>query len=197
MGRFTVIFMVYFLTMVVIKAGQFRIKGEGGGVVMDDWTFSAIFASYLIVVTGALYEYFWTAPRVAPVVSIVGYCLATAGVVIMRRCIRSLGPYWSPRIEVKKGHQIREEGPYRASRHPYYLASLLELGGLCLILNSFRMFAYLVVVHIPIVMARIRSEERVLTTVLGSRYVQYKERIPIIPVLPSLTAALLRKFDRL
>ena len=94
----------------------------------------------------------------------------------------TLGRYWSIRIEIKKDHQVVEKGPYRVSRHPYYLGASLELVGLCLILNSFRTLVYILSVHAALTMARISCEERVLVAFLGNRYWDYKKRVGVLPL---------------
>jgi len=182
LSSFTAIFLLYFLIVVIIKVAVFRMRGEEGGDLKDNWTFPAIFTSYLVAVMGSLAEFFLRTPEVNPFVSLSGYVLATGGVIITRRCVMTLGRWWSVRIEIKKGHQVVEEGPYRISRHPYYLATLLELGGLSLILNSFRTLLYIVLVHIPILVARISSEERVLSRALSPTYPDYKKRTRVIPL---------------
>ena len=183
---FTATFLAYFCIAVIIKVRLFHIQGGKAEILVDNWTFSAAFVSYMVVVTGSLYEYFFTGPQVILPIAMLGYMTATAGLMITRYSVRSLGPYWSVRIEVKRGHEILVKGPYRFSRHPYYLATLLELGGLCLILNSFWTLLYLSVAHIPILVARIQSEERVLIASLGERYLAYRNRVPILPTLSSL-----------
>jgi protein-S-isoprenylcysteine O-methyltransferase Ste14 len=181
MHLFTIFFLIYFAMVTIIKASVFRIHGEGGGNLRDNWTFPTTFASYLVVVMGSLAEFFLRNPQVNLWVSLLGYLLATAGVVITRRCVFALGRWWSVRIETKKDHQVVREGPYRVSRHPYYLATLLELGGLCLILNSYRTFLYLALIHLPLVVARITSEERILTASLGTSYLEYKRSVRVLP----------------
>jgi len=181
MNPFTVIFLIYFTIVVLIKIRVFRLEGDKGGQVKDNWTFPAIYASYFVAVWGSLAEYFIRSPSINPWISLSGYVLATAGVAITRRSVMTLGRYWSIRIEIKKDHQVVEEGPYRVSRHPYYLGALLELVGLCLILNSFRTVVYVLSVHAALVMARISREETVLATSLGNGYLDYKKRVGILP----------------
>jgi protein-S-isoprenylcysteine O-methyltransferase Ste14 len=94
----------------------------------------------------------------------------------------TLGRWWSIRIEIKRDHQVVEKGPYRVSRHPYYLGALLELVGLCLMLNSLRTLVYVLSVHAALMMARISCEERVLANFLGNRYLDYKKRVGVLPL---------------
>lgn len=178
---FTGIFLLYFVIVVLVKVRVFRTRGGPGGRVRDNWTFPVLFASYLVSVMGALVEYFGRWPEVKLWVSAPGYLLATCGVLINRWSVRTLGPWWSARIEIKEDHRVVESGPYRFSRHPYYLATLLELGGLALILNSFYTLSYVIVVHTPLLAARILYEERVLLAGLGNSYRSYRERVGIIP----------------
>ncbi len=179
--------MTYFAIVVVIKVRVFRIQGDKGGTLADDWTFLAIYPSYFIVVWGCIFEFFLEdASPVNVWVSMVGYVMATTGVAITRLSVLALNRWWSIRIEIKNDHKIVREGPYRISRHPYYLATLLELGGLCLILNSFRVLVYLAAVHVPILLARMRSEERTLIEKLGNRYLEYMKQVPILPRVSAL-----------
>lgn len=182
MDPFTLFFLFYLSVVVFIKVKVFRTQGDEGGTLEDDWTFPAVFISYLIAVMGSLAEYFIAVPRIILLASIVGYLLGTAGVILTRHSVMALGRWWSIRIEIKKGHQVIDEGPYRISRHPYYMGTLLELGGLSLILNSFRTLLYVILVHVPIVLARISSEEKVLSLVLGTSYLDYRKRTRIIPI---------------
>ena len=181
MTLFTLIFLIYFCIVVILKLQVFRIRGEEGGTMHDNWTFPAIFLSYLITVMGALVEFFIRIPQVNLMISLSGYLLATGGMILTRRSVMALGRWWSVRIEIKKGHQVVEEGPYQVCRHPYYLATLGELGGLCLILNSFRVLLYILCVHIPILIARISSEEKILVSFLGGRYSDYEKRVGVLP----------------
>jgi len=178
---FSLIFLIYLCVVVIVKIQVFRIRGEEGGTVHDNWTFPAIFLSYLVTVMGSLVEFFIRIPQVNLMISLSGYLLATAGVMLTRRSVMALGRWWSVRIEIKNHHQVVEDGPYRSSRHPYYLATILELGGLCLILNSFRALLYMLCVHIPLLIARISSEEKVLASSLGTRYLYYKKRVGVLP----------------
>jgi methyltransferase len=182
---FTGFFLLFLLSVVVVKIKVFRTRGAPGGRMSDNWTFPVLFASYLISVMGALVEYFGRMPDVNLWVSVPGYVLATCGVAINGWSVRALGPWWSARIEIKRGHRVVEAGPYRFSRHPYYLATLLELGGLALILNSFYTLCYVFLVHTPLLAARILYEERVLLANLGNSYRSYRERVGIIPGMVS------------
>ena len=183
MTIFITLFLIYFTVVVLLKIRVFRIEGDKGGEVKDNWTFPATYTSYFIAVWGSLGEFFirghpsdlnlW--------VSIIGYLLATAGILVTRRSVLTLGRWWSIRIEIKKSHQVIETGPYRFCRHPYYLGAFSELTGLSLILNSFHVLLYVILIHSLILIARIISEERVLVDFLGPRYLDYKRNVSTIP----------------
>ncbi len=182
MTSFRLIFLAYLCIVLIVKVHVFRIRGDEGGTLRDNWTFPAIFISYLVTVMASLAEFFVRSPKVDLGISLSGYLLTTTGVILTRRSVMALGRWWSVRIEIKNHHQVVEEGPYRSSRHPYYLATILELGGLCLILNSFRALLYLLCVHIPLLIARISSEEKVLLSSLGTRYLDYKKKVGVLPL---------------
>jgi protein-S-isoprenylcysteine O-methyltransferase Ste14 len=179
---FTAVFLIYFTIAVLVKIRVFRLEGDKGGQVKDNWTFPAIYASYFVAVWGSLAEYFIRSPSINLWISFTGYVLATGGIAITRRSVMTLGRWWSIRIEIKKDHQVVEKGPYRVSRHPYYLGALLELVGLCLILNSLRTLVYVLLVHATLVMVRTSSEEKVLLSSLGTRYLDYKKKVGVFPL---------------
>jgi hypothetical protein len=76
------------------------------------------------------------------------------------------------------GAEVTTSGPYRWTRNPFYLATLVVDVGLCVVAwNPWIAAAYLplwFVVH----GLTIRREERVLTEFFGARYEAYRARVP-------------------
>jgi protein-S-isoprenylcysteine O-methyltransferase Ste14 len=76
------------------------------------------------------------------------------------------------------GAEVTTSGPYRFTRNPFYLATLVVDVGVCVVAaNPWIAAAYLplwFVVH----GLTIRSEERVLTEFFGARYESYRAKVP-------------------
>lgn len=81
--------------------------------------------------------------------------------------IRSLGTAWNVRAHVTPELGVCVRGPYRWIRHPNYLAVLLEFAAVPLALGSWRSFLLLNALHAPVLLLRIRREERLLFRVPG------------------------------
>lgn len=86
-------------------------------------------------------------------------------------------------VEVQQGQQLIDTGLYGVVRHPMYLATLLIFLPMPLILGSPVSFAVMLL-YLPIIAARIRSEEQVLEQGLPG-YADYKGRVRyrLIPFL--------------
>jgi len=84
-------------------------------------------------------------------------------------------------IEVEKGQKVIQSGPYRLVRHPMYMGALLMYVASPLALGSY--WAIIPAISIiPIFIARIISEERVLTKELeGYSDYKLKTRYRLIP----------------
>lgn len=67
-----------------------------------------------------------------------GLLLFSAGFLLRRWLIRTLGAYWSVSIEIREDHPLITSGPFTFCRHPNYLAILLEVTGYCLVFQAWR-----------------------------------------------------------
>ena len=83
--------------------------------------------------------------------------------------------YLSRTVEVKEGQKIVDTGLYGIVRHPMYLATLGLFFCIPIILGSPVSFL-LMFLYIPIICARIRNEEKVLTAGLEG-YADYRNRV--------------------
>jgi protein-S-isoprenylcysteine O-methyltransferase Ste14 len=86
-----------------------------------------------------------------------------------------LGRFFSGLVAIQPGHELVTVGPYRCVRHPSYLGMMLGLVGWALV---FRSGAGLVAVALglPLLLARIGSEEALLASHFGSAWDAYRRR---------------------
>ena len=78
-------------------------------------------------------------------------------------------------VEVQENQQVIDTGLYGVVRHPMYSATLLLFLTMPLVLNSVWSFA-LMLLYIPIIVKRIRNEEKVLEKDLAG-YTAYRQRV--------------------
>lgn len=83
--------------------------------------------------------------------------------------------YLSRTVEVQEGQKVIDTGLYGVVRHPMYMATVFIFLMMPLILGSVIGFL-ITLVYIPIIVKRIRNEEKVLTEGLEG-YREYKEKV--------------------
>ena len=92
-----------------------------------------------------------------------------------------LGTMWAAVAEIKEGHQLRTEGPYRITRHPIYTGLIGMLLG-SLLIAGFGIWVLYFIVGLIAVIIKAISEERLLKETFGEQYTQYQQRVPrLIP----------------
>ncbi len=108
--------------------------------------------------------------------------LRWAGVVAMAACLplsnwtyRSLGVHFSRKLELRKGHVLIQEGPYRYVRHPMYSTLFLCAGATCLISANYAVWATTLAVA-SVMLLRIKKEEAMLAEKFGDSYHSYRRR---------------------
>ena len=99
-----------------------------------------------------------------------GLLLMFLAVLQMARQRTTVNPYGTPA-------KLLEEGPFRFSRNPIYLADTLIYAGIALLLAS--LWPWLLLPALILVMNRtvIRHEEALLTELFGDAYRAYRKRV--------------------
>ena len=84
--------------------------------------------------------------------------------------------FLSRTVEVQEHQRVIDTGLYGIVRHPMYSATVLLFLAMPLVLGSLLSFAVMLL-YLPIIAKRIRSEEAVLEQGLEG-YTDYKSRVP-------------------
>lgn len=109
-----------------------------------------------------------------PVHSIIGVALFFIGLSIMLVGQITLWQNYSGTVVIRENHQLITHGIYRFTRNPIYLGCIMALTGLPVYATS--LYGFLTsLVLIPIILNRIRLEEKVLTEEFQDAYLKYKE----------------------
>lgn len=107
---------------------------------------------------------------------ILGYAIGLTGFAIRIIAKRTLGRFFTVRLQLEKDHEIVDRGIYAAVRHPLYLGFILEWVGPPLILGSPAGFLFVTLPIVIGVLQRIPREEALLQEGLGEKYRAYMGR---------------------
>lgn len=116
-------------------------------------------------------------------VGIAGVALLIVGLGIYGIAHRTLGEFFSEEVRILPEHKLITSGPYHLIRHPIYLGSILFSPSIPMIAGSFYGFV-IMLVPIPMLLYRIRIEEKIMVSRFGQEYLEYahktKKLIPYI-----------------
>ncbi len=119
---------------------------------------------------------FWLDPFSLPLPSgfrWIGTELIFAGNLLFIWSHRALGSNWSPFLEIRKGHTLVIDGPYKFIRHPMYAAIfLIEIGISLLSANWIVALSYMLPAT-SLYLIRISDEEKMMTELFGDKYIEY------------------------
>ncbi len=107
-------------------------------------------------------------------VSIIGAVLFLLSYALYAEVLKE-NTYLSRTIEVQKDQKVIDTGLYRIVRHPMYMATVVLFLSMPLVLGSVISFV-IMLFYIPIIVKRIRNEEKVLEEGLPG-YREYKEKV--------------------
>jgi len=106
--------------------------------------------------------------------NIVGLTLFIVGLTTALVAQITLRRFYSSTLVIREDHQLITHGIYRFTRHPIYLGVIIAIIGVPVYASS--LYGLLLMsALIPILLNRIRIEERMLTEEFGDAYRTYKE----------------------
>lgn len=104
-----------------------------------------------------------------------GVLALAAGTALSVASLRSLGPWYSPRIVIQPGHELVQNGPYRYVRHPFYSGFLLAALGFPAAFGLWVGLPFVLATVVTLV-PRIDQEEALLASEFGSDFDDMKRR---------------------
>jgi protein-S-isoprenylcysteine O-methyltransferase Ste14 len=113
----------------------------------------------------------------------VGLILFLAGVSLRLVGKRTLGKYYSYGLRILQDQKLIKHGIYKHIRHPISLAAIIYSLGIPLFFSS--LYGFLLMLGlIPLILYRIRIEEKMLIDTFGDEYREYtKKTKKIIPFI--------------
>jgi len=104
-----------------------------------------------------------------------GFALYVVGGILRLYPVFVLGRRFSGLVAIQPGHTLVTSGIYGIIRHPSYLGLLIGSLGWGLAFRSV-VGVLLMVLTVPVILARIRAEEALLRTQFGTEYDAYRAR---------------------
>ena len=109
-----------------------------------------------------------------PPISVIAALIFLAAYALYAEVLRE-NAFLSRTVEVQKEQRVIDTGLYGIVRHPMYMATVLLFLSMPLVLGSVLSFV-IMLAYIPIIMKRIRNEEKVLSEGLNG-YAEYKIKV--------------------
>ncbi|MCB9799154.1 MAG: isoprenylcysteine carboxylmethyltransferase family protein [Candidatus Omnitrophica bacterium] len=150
------------------------------GEIYAAWTTAAMFAAHIFCFAGALLEWRIASNEIHLGSVCAGFLLFSAGWILRKKTIRSLGRYWSLSVEIRSDHPLITDGPFALCRHPNYLAILLEVTGYGCVFSAWKALALTWMIYGPVLWFRVHAEEREMKRHFGQIYEAYCRRTPAI-----------------
>jgi protein-S-isoprenylcysteine O-methyltransferase Ste14 len=106
--------------------------------------------------------------------NILGLTLIVIGFAILFVSVSTLRRFYSSTLVIRKDHQLITHGIYRFTRHPIYLGVIMVSIGMPVFAGSLHGLLTMSAL-IPVLLYRIRIEERLLTEEFGDAYRSYRD----------------------
>ncbi len=115
--------------------------------------------------------------------SVFGLAFIVVGLTICLVAAGTLRRFYASTLVIRQDHQLITHGVYRLVRHPIYLGAGMVCIGVPVGVSS--LYGLLIMsALIPLILNRIRMEERILTDEFGDAYRKYKDRTrKLIPLI--------------
>ncbi|HIH74977.1 MAG TPA: isoprenylcysteine carboxylmethyltransferase family protein [Methanosarcina sp.] len=102
-----------------------------------------------------------------------GAAIIFAGDLLFIWSHRALDKNWSPLLEIRKGHTLVTEGPYRFIRHPMYAAIFLIGTGILFLSANWTVASSYMLPVIFMYLIRVSDEEEMMVEQFGDEYRKY------------------------
>lgn len=176
--KFLLIYVVFLLiaSFERIASTFFKQKTKPTRIIYHNWIFNSLLYGYIAVTFLSIIEFFSMNRYINPMVSLCGFIFYICGATLRQMAMSSLGDNWSIKTEIKEKHVLVKDGVYKYLKHPYYIAVILELFGICLIANAFYSLIFVFFFQFPLILIRINLEEKVLLNHFGDAYKKIPNR---------------------
>ncbi len=152
-------------------------KYAGGSGDEDEGTWKMLFFTLGANMLAIYVLSSWNLGRIPPGwLGAVGLVVALLGFLVRYGAILSLGERFTWRVSVSDGQALAQTGVFRWIRHPSYAGGVLAMYGLILCFGSWLCAVLFTLSYLPLIVYRIRVEERVLAAHFGEEFRAYAAR---------------------
>jgi len=117
----------------------------------------------------------WREPNFA---HFIGMSTFLVGVCYRLWAVRTLGQYYSHKVQIMAQHRIVASGPYRFTRHPAYAGMIIANAGISMYFFNGVTIGVFLFILVPAILLRIRIEERTLFGIDGyAEFAQKRKRL--------------------
>ena len=134
---------------------------------------TAVTLALVVLIPGRIWR---TLTAYSPLLTALGIVILTASTALTLWARFALGKMWTLDAEIKAGHQLRTEGPYRVTRHPIYTGILGMLLGSLLLVGIGRALLLLPVGYV-LFKVKIDAEEKLMFAAFPDEYPAYCRRV--------------------
>jgi len=113
----------------------------------------------------------------------IGLGMILLGIIIRLVAVATLKKNFSSRLRIREGHDLVKNGIYHWIRHPAYLGIIIAYLGVPVLLSSVLGFLVMLLI-VPLLLHRIKLEERMLIERFGAEYEEYmRQSKKLVPFL--------------
>jgi protein-S-isoprenylcysteine O-methyltransferase Ste14 len=114
----------------------------------------------------------------------IGIILSMVSLIYFWQIHKTLGINWSPTLEIRQGHELIKDGPYKNIRHPMYAQIWMwSIAQVFIVSNSIAGFSGITAWAI-LYFIRVPKEEKMMKDYFGEEYISYmKQTGRILPKL--------------
>lgn len=106
----------------------------------------------------------------------IGLAICGLGLVVRYAAIARLGRHFTWQVSILDDHTLETAGLFGLVRHPSYTGGILAMVGAALAFGSWGALVFFVLTHVPILVQRVRVEERALAAAFGDAWRAYAAR---------------------
>ena len=170
---YTKIFLIFIVFMSIERLAETFSKREKlSGKIHHYWTFNALMVTHILLVISTIAEFLILKRNVNYFIASAGFLFYCTGLWGRNISIKTLGKYHSVHIELREEHPLISKGLYRFTRHPYYFSVFFEILSFPLIANAFYTLVFASFTYIPLLLIRVRLEEKKMKEKFGDNYLK-------------------------
>jgi protein-S-isoprenylcysteine O-methyltransferase Ste14 len=161
----TVFIGLYILWMVIeLRVTKKDISTEGKKI--SDYATCQLYGTgqALTFLTGLWFPSVWRSPNAA---HLAGLSVFVLGACYRLWAVRTLGRFYSHRVQTTAQHRIVDTGPYRYTRHPAYAGMIVANAGICIYFFNRVTVCVFLFLLLPAILLRIVVEEKTLFGIDG------------------------------